>query len=439
MTESEERQVQIRFVSDLTGPLAGGIDQEIVVSTNSKRIDLSHILNNMMQPDIRIPFDFLIENQYLRSDIEEFLNQTGHSREKTLEVKYTLCAQPSEVVSSKVSESWILSVCPILESLGHGRIATTSSGEIILIEEEHEQFAVKVAVPMSSTIPPVATTSSVASELDTLDNDPVVVTSVVSTHSNGLVTASTIDMDDNHNVVAVSQFHQGSANSIRSSRDNKFLVTAGDDAKVAVWGNDQIYETIKNSRASVGANRKRKSTSSPVVLKPVTEIVGHTRPVKCAVFDSSSTRIASASLDMTFRLWDCSSGTQISSFACPRSVLTISCSPPAETIFATGHDDGSLRVWDVRTGKSQWEAASTVRFVAPFHQRSVMEVQWSPESEHLFASVSHDKSMIVTDLRSPTLPLARMKASDRLMCCNWTGSNSLLAGGEEGVVRKYNF
>jgi len=87
--------------------------------------------------------------------------------------------------------------------------------------------------------------------------------------------------------------------------------------------------------------------------RPVAVLRGHEREVTSAVFDSAGRWAASGSKDGTVRIWDVRSGCEL---ACGRghegAVLSVAFSP-AGTLVVSGGEDRTVRLWDARTGKQR--------------------------------------------------------------------------------------
>jgi WD40 repeat protein len=97
-----------------------------------------------------------------------------------------------------------------------------------------------------------------------------------------------------------------------------------------------------------------------------------------AVFDPTGERIATARYTEGMAdVWDAQTGDKVATLAAPALVSAIAFSPDGESL-ATGHDDGTIRLWDTETG--------TQNMVLPAHGRDVTKVVFSPDGSKLASS-----------------------------------------------------
>jgi hypothetical protein len=76
-----------------------------------KRHGLSTLLNELLQrEDDRIPFDILINGQFLRTTVDEYLTKNGINAETTLDVEYTRALVPPLNVTSFEHDDWVSAV-----------------------------------------------------------------------------------------------------------------------------------------------------------------------------------------------------------------------------------------------------------------------------------------------------------------------------------------
>ena len=119
-------------------------------------------------------------------------------------------------------------------------------------------------------------------------------------------------------------------------------------------------------------------------------LYGHRSYVSSAAFSPDGTKIVSASVDKTIRIWDTNTGKQI---GLPLeghtdSVLDASFSPDGKKIVSSSHDY-TIRIWDAITGRQIGQPLTG-------HTGSVTTVTFSPDGKYI-VSASADKTIRVWD------------------------------------------
>jgi WD40 repeat protein/DNA-binding SARP family transcriptional activator len=141
-------------------------------------------------------------------------------------------------------------------------------------------------------------------------------------------TARVWDTDTGEELLTLS--HTGIVADIAFSPDGTLLATADHDDYVArVWDISTALQT--------GAE-----TAEEILV-----LTGHEEGVNDVVFSPDGTRVATASTDMTARVWDLATGEAVVTLEGHSGfVFTVDFGPDG-TLLATGSEDGLARVWDL--------------------------------------------------------------------------------------------
>jgi len=206
--------------------------------------------------------------------------------------------------------------------------------------------------------------------------------------------------------------HFGKVYAMHWSEDNRHLVSAAQDSTLIVWNafNQKkanwvmlisgwpmacAYSPSGNLVASGGLDNNCtihniRGKETPVRV-PTQELSGHQGYLSGCRF-LSDYQIITSSGDMTCILWDITSKRKITDFKEHEGdVMSIAMSPVDNNTFLSGSCDTLAKLWDIRTGKS-------VRTFAG-HVSDVNAVQYFPTG-HLIATGSDDASCRLFDLRS---------------------------------------
>ncbi len=141
-------------------------------------------------------------------------------------------------------------------------------------------------------------------------------------------------------------FHTGPVWAVAVSPDGKTLATGGNDHTIRLW---DLVAWQPGER-----------------LPPCRVLEGHTNQVRSLAFSRDGTRLASAGLDKVVVLWDAVTGKKLRNPLCRVAPSSHIAFHPAGNALAAGQEDGSVAVYDARTGeqRADWPAHIPIRAVA---------------------------------------------------------------------------
>jgi WD40 repeat protein len=110
--DATETKVQIRLTTRDASLQISEEPNILLVQTSLTRHKLSTLVNELLHrdDDSRIPFDILINGEFLRTTIDEFLTKNGINAESTLDVEYTRALVPPLNVTSFEHDDWVSAV-----------------------------------------------------------------------------------------------------------------------------------------------------------------------------------------------------------------------------------------------------------------------------------------------------------------------------------------
>ena len=194
-----------------------------------------------------------------------------------------------------------------------------------------------------------------------------------------------------------------------------------------------VYK-ISSSNASANAN----ITSAPP--RPLHQLLSHAQPVTSCKFLTFGKNIITCSQDRTFKLWDIAR-TNYTLLKTTRDTsifhsLDVS-NPAGGTSVAvsamTGHADGGVRFWDVRTG------GKTAEIGKGLHDRAVTSVAFDSVGGggNRVLSVGRDNSLHLSDVRT-CRSFLKLEAKGFKVPYNWSNASwspcgkFVVCGGEGG-------
>jgi TPR repeat protein len=119
---------------------------------------------------------------------------------------------------------------------------------------------------------------------------------------------------------------------------------------------------------------------------------GHGEEVSCAAYSPDGTRIITAAADKTARIWDASTGAQLAVLSGHKEGLSCAAYSPDGSRIVTASNDKTARIWDARTGV-QLAALSG-------HGGRVFHAAYSPDGARI-VTASFDKTARIWDAHVP--------------------------------------
>ncbi|KAF4678235.1 WD repeat-containing protein 12 [Perkinsus chesapeaki] len=374
-------------------------DDPIVLEGSLSRSGLSSMLNDLLSLDEPAVFDFIVNGQFLRTSLADFYSQNGLSSEVACKIEYVLAMPEPETSEVTQEEEW-LSCVEIVGGADSRFYATGSmkgSWSLYAGEGHHKLFGQR---------------DSDASVLSLAGLDDVIATG----SRDGLVRF--YSLADNKKS---SKLMSSANNGIKGGIAAVTALTISSDGSIVVAGDAGGLLALYN----VPSDSSRDITGPRAVFADHhMEDCGVTRLVK---LDAET--VMSSSLDNTLALWDILAVKRKAVLPCARAATALAVSNNKKVV-CTGHDDGRVAYWDLRTAREELELIQQYRT----HERLITGVSWNPSSAYLVATSSLDGTVRLYDSRSARLPLQRcdMPQDVAVTGCAWLDDKVILSSGSDG-------
>ncbi|KAI1433949.1 DUF1900-domain-containing protein [Xylaria sp. CBS 124048] len=208
--------------------------------------------------------------------------------------------------------------------------------------------------------------------------------------------------------------------------NDRVIASASDDGKVMIWQVPQDFSLLTDAE-------------EPADVSPFAKFSGHSRKVGQVLFNPAAENVlASASGDLTIRLWDINSGSAVHTLKHPDIVQSLSWNADG-TMLVTTSRDKKLRIWDVRQERPAHESQG---HEGAKNSRAV----WLGENNRVattgFSKMS-DRQLALWEPGNPN-PIGGFTVLDSIsgVCMPFwdDGCNCLyLAGKGDGNIRYYEY
>ncbi|KAK0315786.1 ribosome biogenesis protein ytm1 [Friedmanniomyces endolithicus] len=362
----------------------------ILVSTELKRYQLSTLVNRLLETGKPLPLEFLINGQFLRTSLDDFLTNNGISAETTLSVEYVKALIPPLYAASYEHDDWVSSVDVLSQRILSGsydgllRVWNMSS-EVVGTGQSHTT-SVKAARFISPT-------QIASSGLDRT----IRIWKYEDAQAEGAASLTpTLELYG----------HKASVENIAGHAPSSRVLSASADHAIGLWSTKKSEAPPAPEGLLPSANKRRKlSNAKPLPQRgPLSMLQGHQSQVADVCFDGKDATVGySASWDHTVKTWDLPTSTCVDTRTTAQSLFSI-LHLPDSSLLATGTSARHITLIDPRASATNI-SVMTLRG----HTNAVVSLARDPNSSYQLVSGSHDGTCRVWDIRS-----VRSEASDRV-------------------------
>ncbi|CAG8639628.1 4962_t:CDS:10 [Funneliformis caledonium] len=417
------QEVQVRFVTKQ--PEFAVTDTPILVPAKLKRYGLSEIINHLLGFEKPVPFDFMIDNLFLRTSLLEYLENSGLSTENIITVEYVESMLPPTPLSSYQHDDWISSV----KSYNQRYFLTGSYDNYARIWNASGEC---LQTFMGHNAP--------------IKNDDEL--SFLSASQDRTIRAWKSSFEHNKYISLYECVgHKDSVESVSVSPSGSEFASGSWDSSIMLWTMEIPEDSDDDEHIKIQSSSKRRKVNKKEKIRtkyPIATMNGHVGAVSSVTFDhKDNNKLYSGGWDHTIRIWDVEARTNIDTKNCDKVVYGISYSKKSGLI-ASGHSDRVIRIWDPRATDT-----AIVKLTLSSHKNWVTSISWSTTNSFMLASGSYDGTIKIWDIRSktPLYTLSKQQSDDKgkekenikikkVFSVDWD-NDVILSGGEDNQLHIY--
>jgi ribosome biogenesis protein len=416
----------------------------------------------MLNTPSPVPLDFLINGNFLRTTLEEYLKTNGLSIESTVNVEYVRSLLPPVYEASFENDDWISAVDVLSATSSAGRWSGASfpNGQDRVLSASYDGL-----VRIWNRSGKIMATSAAGSKgghtmrlnaAKFLSHNQVVSTGLDQKVMVWEYTEAADHLSGELKPTLELYGHMRMVNSLDVHGSNKRMLTACSDGHIGLWTSkkgsapevdpDSLPPTYTNKRPKLSAIK-----SSPPKRGPLAMIRVHESPANDAIFHPNDATVAySVADDRTLKTIDLTTSKTVSTFATLHPLLCVCALSGNTPLLAAGSTARHINLMDPRADAKQ-TSVMTLRG----HVNMVRAIATSPDNDYSLLSGSHDSTCLVWDLRSvrpatkaegggqvsePVYRIGREWLDGKLppagdgakvLSCTWDKTWGIVSGGED--------
>ncbi|XP_064614148.1 ribosome biogenesis protein wdr12-like [Liolophura sinensis] len=396
-------------------------DSPFSVPTTVTTKDLSGLINKLLLHDdgSNVDFDFLIDGEFLRVSLGEYLEQKEISNtESVVCIEYVERQPAPEPDRSLLHDDWVSCV----QSAANHILSGCYDNTVRLWKKDGTPL---MAIP--------GHTDPVKCVCWIMQGEEPISTFASGSHDQTLLIWQWHREKNEVDCMHMCRGHAGSVDCVAADPTKTRICTGSWDKMLKIWSANISLEEEFAEPENQSLKRKRTEGAKVHTRVPLLTLSGHSEGISSVCWLEVN-QVCTASWDHTIRMWDIEKASQKSSLQGSKVFLDLAYSDLSRTL-VTASADRHVRLYDPRVTDGALVQSSFTS-----HNGWVSSVAWSSTNQHLFLSGSYDKVMKLWDTRSPKAPLYNLTGhDDKILAVDWSIPELLISAAADNHIKIFQY
>ncbi|KAK6166649.1 hypothetical protein SNE40_023293 [Patella caerulea] len=385
--------------------------------------ELSSLINGLLKgdeiEDESVKFDFLINEEFLRVALNEYLEQRNISTENVLEIEYIEHHPAPKPDNSLLHDDWV----SCLQGYSQYVLSGCYDNTIRLWKTDGTEL---MTIPAHTG--PVKAVKWITQDEE--DTSPLFISG---SHDQTIHIWQWNQEKKEVDCMVTCRGHTESVDCLAINNENQRFCSGSWDKMLKIWSTASASEQDEQED-STSTQKKRKKTDQIIPTRvPIVTMSGHKEAISSVKW-LNLTDVCTASWDNTLRIWDVNRALEKSQLQGPKAFFDISYSPSNGMVIAGG-SDRHIRLYDPRSTDG-----AVVKCAFTSHKLWIVGVAWSSTNDNHFISGSHDGIVKLWDRRSPKAPLYDMTGhEDKILAVDWSIPDLMMSSGADNNIKIYSY
>lgn len=369
----------------------------------------------------KVKFDFVIDNELLRTSLLDHVNEQNLSTENVLNVEFFEKQAAPKMKKEIKMNDWIS--CTRLSE--NYILLASFDGNVYVWDKKKGDYALVKACHCNG-VNGASSVEWISCDGATDKNKAFFASGGFHVPDDLYLWEADLEKGEAKRVIHC-KGHSDTVTAMTANDNNGMLATAGQDKMVCVYrskpsADDRDKKAANDEDLSNAKRRKLEAKGYPRL--PLAKLDGHQHLVSGVTWVGVN-ELASSSWDHTVKFWDVEQQRITTEIKASLALNWVEYSPLSK-LTAAGASDRHIRLWDHRAADQK-----VVKSTLTSHHKEVKALKWSPNSEFHLVSCSYDNYVKTWDTRSLKTALHDISDhTDDIFTVDWY-NNEIVSGGKD--------